>query len=227
MMPKMDSSKIPTREELYRSELDRLESHYAVLTKYGPRVLAFIQFTEREAALVAPNESIAKEHFRKSAEAAKRIFEIAWESQDEKAISKLFSDPFVVSANMAIEGLHVALAAEDWETMRYIATHSDFSWSNKMVHGQVRRYAAALRRFILENDYSGFREIKRESGILNFSYLAEILATSEYDPNQAIEMLEVFSEKADKYIGLGFSMWQGSVPAVRNLILLKHPDIAR
>lgn len=224
-MPKMDSSKIPTKEELYQWRLDRLESCYADLAKYGPRVLASIQFTEREAALAALDESIAREHFRKSAEAAKRIFEIAWESQDEKAISKLFSDPFAVSADMTVEGLHAALAAGDWEAVSYIAAHSDFPWSNKLVHGQVRRYADALRRLILENNYSGFREIKRESGILNFSYLAEILAKSERDPNQALEMLRIFAEKADKYTGLGFSMWQGSVPAIRNWIALKHPDL--
>lgn len=234
-MKPMDSSKIPTKEELYASGVDYLQRSYAEipLAPYPMRVWRSIEFHELSAALDAPDKPTAREHFQKSAEAAKVIFDFIWENkwEDKESMETLKKalDVPPSSSLEVLESLQAAFAAKEFELAKQIAEKSDLPWHKQWSHGQAHRYALALRKLILQNDYSGFKEIKLEKGILTWGYLGEIWRAVESDPKKALEMVEVLSQKADEFAKrpdcMGYQIWQSAVPAIRNWVALKYPDL--
>lgn len=232
-MPEMDSSKILTKEELYSSETDGLRRRYAEIPSapYPMRVWGSIRIHELLAALDAPDEPTAREHFRKSAEAAKVVFDFVWDRKDDpnQATLKELVGVSPTNSHTVLESIQAAFAAKEFGLARQIAEKSDLPWHKKWSHGQAHRYAIAFRKLILENDYSGFKEIKPEKSIRTFGYLGEIWREAEHDPKKALEMVEILSEKADEFAKrldcMGHHIWQSAVPAIRNWVALKHPDL--
>ncbi len=191
----MTRQKEASKEELRASYLESIRRREEGLAsgRYQKFVLALLGTDYVGLGFLSDNASEAKGYFKKAAQCDQEFFRIAWENRDKREKVPGDEDGSFAGALGAIDGMHSAMAAGEWEIAKDIASHSGFK--DDWAHGrQAIRYEEALRGLLLRSDFSGFSSVPSQKRYaVGYFDLAAVFLTAATDPKKAGDQLEEFA----------------------------------
>lgn len=205
-----------SEEKLRSSALESIRDSEEGLAsgKYQKFVLALLASEYVGLGFLSDTIQEAKGYFKKAAQCDQEFFHIAWENRDKREKVPGDVDGSFAGAVGAIDGMHSAMAAGEWEIAKDIASHSGFE--NDWAHGKdAISYEGALRNLLLHNDPSGFSAVRSQKRhAIGYSDLAAIFLIAAMSPEKARQQLEEFARTKARSIK-GSSTFTLAVYAIR------------